>query len=139
MRNSNSQKQMPKAIANRYTHSTVRLGDLTTPLEKRATSESKAAGRRVTPSAIIKKALRAYMGGDFAQVIEAQAIIDALAGLRSDLARVGGNLNQLAHSFNIYERVDDKELRLNHEALQAEFRQIMAIMQGVERELYKRR
>ena len=79
------------------------------------------------------------MGGDFAQVIEAQAIIDALAGLRSDLARVGGNLNQLAHSFNIYERVDDKELRLNHEALQAEFRQIMAIMQGVERELYKRR
>ena len=73
MRNSNSQKQMPKAIANRYTHSTVRLGDLTTPLEKRATSESKAAGRRVTPSAIIKKALRAYMGGDFAQVIEADA------------------------------------------------------------------
>lgn len=58
MRNSNSQKQKPKAAANRYTHSTVRLGDLTTPLDKRAASESKAVGRRVTASAIIKKALR---------------------------------------------------------------------------------
>ena len=61
MRNSDSQKQKSTTTANRYTHSTVRLGDLTAPLEKRATSESKAAGRRVTPSSVIKKALRAYL------------------------------------------------------------------------------
>lgn len=139
MRNSNSQKQKSTTTANRYTHSTVRLGDLTTPLGKRAASESKAVGRHVTASAVIKKALRAYLDGNYVQVIEAPAILDALAGLRSDLARVGGNLNQLAHIFNMESRVDKSELQKNHEALQTEFRQITGAMREIERELYKRR
>lgn len=139
MRNSNSQKQKPTTTANRYTHSTVRLGDLTAPLEKRVASESKAAGRRITPSAILKRALRAYLGGENVQHFDASGMIEELAGLRSDLARVGGNLNQLAHTFNIYGQVDDKELRQNHEALRDEFRPIMAMLKEVRDELYKRR
>lgn len=139
MRNSNSQKQKSTITANRYTHSTVRLGDLTAPLEKRAASESKAAGRRITPSSVIKKALRAYLVGNNVQVIEAPAILDALGRLRNDLARVGGNLNQLAHIFNMESRVDKSELQKNHEALQTEFRQVIGTLKEVREELYKQR
>lgn len=139
MRNSNSQKQKSTITANRYTHSTVRLGDLTAPLEKRAASESKAAGRRITPSSVIKKALRAYLAGNNVQVIEAPAILDALGRLRNDLARVGGNLNQLAHIFNMESRVDKSELQKNHEALQTEFRQVIGTLKEVREELYKQR
>lgn len=68
----NQKNAKPKPTAKRYPRFTVRLGDLTAPLEKRAASESKSAGRRVTPSAILKQALRTYLGGNYVQVIEAQ-------------------------------------------------------------------
>lgn len=139
MRNSNSQKQKSTITANRYTHSTVRLGDLTAPLEKRAASETKAAGRRITPSAILKRALRTYLGGENVQHFDASGMIEELAGLRSDLARVGGNLNQLAHIFNMESRVDKSELQKNHEALQTGFRQVIGTLKEVREELYKRR
>jgi len=122
-----------------YPRTTVRLGDLAEPLEKRAASESKKAGRRIEPSKILKRALRAYLDGDYVQLVEAQAIIDALGRLRTDLARVGGNLNQLAHIFNMESRVDGGELQKNNEALRTELRQIIITMRGIEQELYKRR
>lgn len=133
MLNSNSPK------ADHYSHTTVRLGDLTAPLEKRAASETKAAGRRITPSAILKRALRAYLGGENVQHFDASGMLEELSRLRTDLSRVGGNLNQLAHSFNIYGKVDDKELRENHEALRVEFRQVIATLKELREELYKRR
>lgn len=121
---------------------TVRLGDLAEPLIKRAAAENKLNGEgylRVTPSSILKKALRAYLDGDYVQVVEAGEILNALSGLKNDLARVGGNLNQLAHVFNMESRVDGGELQKNHEALQTKLRQVMCTIREVERELYKRR
>ncbi len=121
---------------------TVRLGDLAEPLRKRVAAENESRRKnfiRVTPSAILQKALRAYLDGDYVQIVEAQTIIDALGRFRADLARVGGNLNQLAHIFNMESRVDGRELQKNHEALQAEFREIMAKLREIERELYPRR
>lgn len=135
----NPKNAPPPAKPKRYAFTGVRLGDLTVPLEKRAASETKAAGRRITPSAILKRALRAYLSGENVQHFDTSGMIEELAGLRSDLARVGGNLNQLAHTFNIYGQVDDKELRQNHEALQGEFRQIMAMLKEIRDELHKRR
>lgn len=119
--------------------STFRLGELAVSLHERAARESKAVGRRITSSLIIKRALRAYLGNETGQHFDASGMIEELAKLRSSLARVGSNLNQLAHGFNIYGKVEPVELRKTHEALQAEFSQIVATMRGIELELYKRR
>lgn len=121
---------------------TVRLDDLAEPLKKRAALENNSRGKnfvRVTPSSILQKSLRAYLNGDYIQIIEAQAIIESLDKLRNDLARVGGNLNQLAHVFNMEDRVDEGELRKNHDALRTEFRQVIGVLRDIEQELYKRR
>ncbi len=121
---------------------TVRLGDLAEPLKKRATAENQSRGKnfvRVTPSSILQKALRAYLDGDYIQFIEAQTILDALAKLRLDLARVGGNLNQLAHTFNIYDQIDEADRDRTYKELRVELRQVLDTLEGIERELYKRR
>lgn len=139
MLNSNSPKSPPKETAKRYPRSTVRLGELESPLVKRATSETKASGRKVTPSAIIKRALRAYLGDGTGQHFDATELIEAVKKLRADLARVGGNLNQLAHTFNIYSQIDEADRDRTFKELQGEFREIITVMREVEGELYKRR
>lgn len=132
MRNKVNQKYYPRL--------SFRLGDLVPALEKRAASESRAAGRPVSHAKIVKRALRAYLGvGDALPYFDATELIEAQKGLRLDLARVGGNLNQLAHTFNIHSQVDERELAKIHDELRDEFRRIMAVLKGVESDLLKRR
>lgn len=122
-----------------YPRFDFRLGDLAPALEKRAASESKVAGKPVPFAKIMRRALRAYLdGGDNAlPYFDTSELIDALGSLRRDLSRVGGNLNQLSHLFNIHNHVDDDELAKVHAELRAEFRRIMATLQELENVLYK--
>lgn len=123
-----------------YPRFSFRLGDLVPALEKRAASESRAAGRPVSHAKIVKRALRAYLdGGDGQPYFDATELIEALKGLRLDLSRVGGNLNQLSHQFNIHNQVDDDELAKSHADLRVEFRRVMTVLKEIEVVLFKRR
>lgn len=119
--------------------STFRLGDLSETLTQRAKDETESTGQRITPSTIVKRALRAYLVEDIQQHIDAHAIIGALKELRIDLARVGGNLNQISYGFNLDGRIDSEELKKVHRGLQIEFRKISSGLSEIEREMYGRR
>lgn len=123
-----------------YPRFSFRLGDLAPAIARRAASETKAAGHPISHAKIIKRAVRAYLeGGDGLPYFDVTKMIDALHGLRLDLARVGGNLNQLSHQFNIHNQVDDDELAKAHADLRVEFRGVMATLKEIEVALYKRR
>lgn len=51
--------------------------------------------------------------------------------LRQDLARVGGNLNQTAHYFNIHDELKEDELAKNHFELREEFKEIINFLKQV--------
>lgn len=119
--------------------SSFRLGELAELLDQRAAEESEMTGRRVTPSALVKRALQIYLAEDVQQHIDANQIIEAVKGLRIDLSRVGGNLNQIAHGFNVDGRIIPNELQQVHRELQKEFGKIAPVLREIEKELYGRR
>jgi predicted transcriptional regulator len=105
-----------------------RLGDLGDRLDARAKRE------RVKPSQVLRRALAAYLDGSrqplgsFEQI---ERFTADLAGLRSELARVGGNLNQLAHAFNMDEPLNTDELAVTHRELQTQFAALATLLKGV--------
>lgn len=63
----------------------------------------------VKAAIIVRRALTAYFDGPGVAVAPSEqlaALADQLSQLRADLARVGGDLNQIAHAFNIDEPLD---------------------------------
>jgi hypothetical protein len=105
-----------------------RLGDLGDRLDARAKRE------RAKPSRVLRRALTAYLdgtgqpSGSFEQIEQLTA---DLAGLRSELARVGGNLNQIAHAFNMGDPLDTVGLTATHCELQTQFSALTALLRGV--------
>lgn len=68
-----------------------------------------------------------------------QALIDSLGKLRSDLARVGGNLNQIAHAANMHDTVNGRSLADVHGELRDLFAELMALLREVSNGLHDRR
>lgn len=97
---------------------TFRLGALSPLLDNRAKHE------KVKASVVMRRALREYIGkGSPAASSDTALLVSALERTRLELSRIGGNLNQLAHAFNIDERmlkVDD--LKRAHDELREQFR-----------------
>lgn len=125
-----------------YPRFDFRLGDLAPALEKRAASESKVAGKPVPLAKIMRRALRDYLdGGDNAlPYFDTLELIDTIESLRRDLAKVGGNLNQLAYQFNIHGHLNnDDDLAKVHAELRVEFRKITETLRELENVLYKRK
>lgn len=93
-------------------------------------------GRRL--STLVRQALRTELHPDH-QAIDPRPLILAVDALRIDLARVGGNLNQLAHGFNMQGQVafDRDALALAHDDLREEFRKVVAKLIEVERALQR--
>lgn len=106
-----------------------RLGVLETPLEKRAEEEG------VDPSKIMRRALKNYLVTPHLK--SPASVVAALSSLRSDLAKVGGNLNQIAMRFNMDSTVAPVELSAAHEELRQEFNRVMSLLRYIEKELKK--
>ncbi len=88
----------------------------------------------VKASAILHRALAAYMDGPRAPVGSSEqlaSLTERLGQLRADLARVGGNLNQIAHAFNMDEPLDRDVLAASHRELQGEFSRLAKALQEV--------
>lgn len=119
---------------------TVRVPvELRQRLEQRAREIAAATGRRVD----LSKAARAVMeaGLEDAPLQDATALAELsakLEAMRLDLSRVGGNLNQLAHAFNINGALPADSLARTHDALRTEFGQLMALLREVQRGIHRR-
>lgn len=108
---------------------TICLGDM----HAEALAAIKAKKER-NLSALVRQSLRAYLHPD-QQIFDVRPILTGLDQLRADLARVGSNLNQLAHGFNMHgpAAFNRDALAASHEELREEFRKVMTKLLEVER------
>lgn len=92
------------------------------------------AGKERSLSALVRRAIRLYLNPE-QQANDPRPMTFALGQLRLELSRIGSNLNQLAHGFNMRGPVAFKrdELAESHEALQSEFRVVMTKLDEIER------
>lgn len=105
---------------------TMRLGKLGERVDRQAAKEG------VKVSALVRRALLAYLDGDQAPAASGERLDELaqqLTAIRSDLARVGGNLNQLAFAFNLGDPITRGELGETHAELQAEFGRLVELLQ----------
>lgn len=104
-------------------------------------------GGKVSP--VMVRALRAYLTaepgqgdpGREAPADTSAALVPLLAALeqqRQDLARIGGNLNQIAHAFNVKGRLHDEALAVTHGELRASFAALASLVVEVRNEIKKR-
>lgn len=89
-------------------------------------------GRRL--STLVRQAIRAYLHPS-QRPLDTAAVAASVDALRLDLARVGSNLNQLAHGFHLHGPVafDRDALAAAHADLTEEFRKVVAGLIEVQR------
>lgn len=109
---------------------TVTLGDMHKP----ATAALKAGAAR-SMSALVRKALAAYLNGGQGPQLDPRPIVNALAAVRAGLAPVGSNLNQLAHGFNSQGPIafNRDALAESHAELRGQFAEVMRVLLELER------
>lgn len=109
----------------------IRLQELGPLVESRA--EAETGGNR---SKLIRRALDAYLSartpGEHAGLAE---LAKAVRELQADMARVGGNLNQLAHYYNIHDTIQPHELAVEHKELRRQFQALMTIIKKIHEQL----
>lgn len=109
----------------------IRLQELGPLVESRA--EAETGGNR---SKLIRRALDAYLSdrtpGEHAGLAE---LAKAVRELQADMARVGGNLNQLAHYYNIHDTIQPHELAAEHKELRRQFQALMTLIKKIHEQL----
>lgn|GEM_PF-1966460 len=128
------------AKLNRDTPFRIRLQGLGPRVEQRAAAETERTGRRVTLSHVVRRALETYLddrpAGDPGVYGE---LAEQVAKLVADMGRVGGNLNQLAHYYNIHDTIQSDELAVEHKELRRQFGVLMTVLKGINAELRRRK
>lgn len=82
------------------------------------------------PSQVIRQSLRAFF--DSAPVPHQLDLLNEnLENMRRDLAKVGGNLNQTAHYFNIHNDLSRDDLAVHHQELRREFRRLADLFKEI--------
>ena len=110
----------------------VRLGGIESDVDEYL----KASGESF--SLLVKKSIAAYFrAGEPEAELSVEDLITQLKKMRGDLARVGGNLNQLALYFNTTGIVHNDALGKAHQELQSEFRNLTKFFRDVEKQLLK--
>lgn len=107
---------MTKKINNRRSY---RLGEMEELFDK-SFAEAKEQNPSINASTFMRFCLKKALENneyDLAPEV-AEEMINALFKLTRELAKIGGNLNQIAHYFNIHERLNESDLRASHEELQ---------------------
>lgn len=91
-------------------------------------------GKERSFSDLVRRALRLYLNPE-QQANDPRPMTKVLGQLRIEMSRIGSNLNQLAHGFNMRGPVafERDELAESHKALQDEFRVVMTKLEEIER------
>lgn len=61
----------------------------------------------------------------------AEDFLQVLFKQKKELAKIGGNLNQIAHYFNIHEHLHESDLRANHEKLQVQLKDVTKVLRDL--------
>lgn len=105
----------------------VRLKDLAGPVAVQAHSEG------IKPAKLIRRAVRKYISSGGSKNITSS--LDDLNKFRIDFSRVGANLNQLAHYFNINADAGRSDLHQNFDDLRSSFKNLSSILGNIENEI----
>jgi len=68
-------------------------------------------------------------------ILDAIILAQEVTGLRIELSKVGGNLNQLARSFNQVQFVNEEQLEKTHHGLRMRFDEIAILCKRIENEI----
>lgn len=80
----------------------------------------------------VREGLARDKGEAAAPSVEAhKALVNEIKTLRLELARIGGNLNQIAHAVNIHETVNGESLAVRHDELRDMFQKTAAAVREV--------
>ena len=85
--------------------------------------------KKIKRSQVVREAIKKYLY-DKEWHIKLEKL-DELNTLRPELARVGGNLNQLARAFNMSGGLRDDDIIASHEELRGVFSRIIDILKQV--------
>ena len=100
--------------------------------------KKKAAEKEIKPSAAIRPLI--VMGLDENKLyLDVDPIIWELHEFSGVMARIGGNLNQIAHYFNMSDTVNEGELEIVHKALQIKFGEIAIYLKTLKHKLIDER
>lgn len=105
----------------------IRLNDLAVPVASQAQDEG------IKPSKLIRRAIRQYISSGGSKNITSS--LDDLNKFRLDFSRVGANLNQLAHYFNIHADAGRSDLRQNFDDLRSSFKNLSSVLENIENEI----
>nr|AKN40548.1 hypothetical protein [Enterovibrio norvegicus] len=62
---------------------------------------------------------------------DAKKLLLAVIDLKKEISKVGGNLNQIAHYFNIHDHLIESELRRQHEGVMLQLKQTTLVLSEV--------
>ncbi|MHC1753004.1 plasmid mobilization relaxosome protein MobC [Humidesulfovibrio sp.] len=108
----------------------VRFGLLTPLLVKRATAEGASV------SSIVRRAARLYLANQ--ELPKVEQFQDELEHLRREVARIGGNLNQVAVHMNFEGTLKTTELGQAHIELQKLFGEMVTLYKRMEKNFEQR-
>lgn len=106
---------------------TIRPGRLGDALEKRALEE------KTTTSEIARRAIRLYLANE--ELPDIRQFAQELRSLQKNMARIGGNLNQIAVAFNSDGVLRTSDLRADHRSLVAWFSELASYFKRLEKQL----
>ena len=99
--------------------------------------EDLMASEGLKASAIIRKALHFYANQGTALNIDLTTIFEELYALKLDLARIGGNLNQIARHFNTTEELIESELNKIVTEQRIKTKEVVGLLNKITAELGK--
>jgi len=106
-------------------------------IELKEQLEIAAKKMKVKPAALIRRFVYAGLN-DQGGVIDVQPLVTGLNVISRDMGKIGGNLNQIAHHFNIKQELSESKLALALKAIQQQQSNLGKLLKILKYQLYKR-
>ncbi|MBV7300735.1 plasmid mobilization relaxosome protein MobC [Enterovibrio paralichthyis] len=115
---------------------TYRLGEVEALFDD-AYSQAREQNPTLKESAFLRWCIRQALteSGQAISPERAKEAVEVLNGMKRELAKIGGNFNQVAHYFNIHDHLVESELRANHLDIQRTLKTTTKTIEGLINEL----
>lgn len=121
------------------TRQTIRLNELKPRFDDEL-SKRQANDTSLTASKLVRWCIRQALADDAGTMTpdQANAYLNELIELRKGIAKIGGNINQIAYYFNIHDHLVESELSKQHSNIQEQLKAVTKHLREVERGLTRR-
>ena len=104
------------------------------PIELQEQLNKAAKDLGIKPAALIRRFVYAGLN-DKGGVIDVQPLVTGLNTVSRDMGKVGGNLNQIAHYFNIKKELSEGKLAIALKVLQTQQNSLGKLLKNIKYEL----